>query len=183
VVRLRSGVSPHGCTALSQCTVITYINDLGLPLQIGRGRQALRFSCFSLRLREHSLWYSDYKVETINFFLSSYPLCYITALLPEMTSLFRRYRWSTPVKVNKLNIWYADDGTLVGQFRRLPRRSRTLGRPNYCFFLVSHKTSMWWQTMDCGRLRMFFDCRLDVDDIGLALPGIVLVGSPFGSDA
>jgi hypothetical protein len=41
---------------------------------------------------------------------------------------------------------------------------------------------MWWQTRDCGRLRLFFDCRLDVDDIGLALPGIVLVGSPFGSD-
>jgi hypothetical protein len=92
VVRLRSGVSPLGCTALSQCIVIIYINDLGLPFQIGRGRQALRIICCSLRQREHSLWYSDYKVETINFFLSSYRLCFITSLLPEMTSLFRRYR-------------------------------------------------------------------------------------------
>jgi hypothetical protein len=36
--------------------------------------------------------------------------------------------------------------------------------------------------MDCERLRLLFDCRLDIDDNDLPLPGIVLVGSPVGSD-
>jgi hypothetical protein len=36
--------------------------------------------------------------------------------------------------------------------------------------------------MDCVLLRLFFDCRLDIDDNDLPLPGIVLVVSPVGSD-
>jgi hypothetical protein len=32
------------------------------------------------------------------------------------------------------------------------------------------------------RLRLLFDCRLDIDASDLPLPGIVLVGSPVGSD-
>jgi hypothetical protein len=54
--------------------------------------------------------------------------------------------------------------------------------PKYCFALVPHKTSLWWRTMDCVRLRLLFACRLDIDDNGLPLPGIVLAGSPVGSD-
>jgi hypothetical protein len=47
---------------------------------------------------------------------------------------------------------------------------------------VSHKTSLWWRTLDCVRIQLLFDWRLDIDDNGLPLPGIVLVGSPVGSD-
>jgi hypothetical protein len=36
--------------------------------------------------------------------------------------------------------------------------------------------------MDCVRLRLLFDCRLDMDDSDLPLPDIVLVCSPVGSD-
>jgi hypothetical protein len=36
--------------------------------------------------------------------------------------------------------------------------------------------------MDCVRLRLLFDCRLDIDENDVLLPGIVLVGSPVGSD-
>jgi hypothetical protein len=54
--------------------------------------------------------------------------------------------------------------------------------PKYCFSLVPHKISLWWQTMDCVRLRLFFDCRLDIDDNGLSLLDIVLVDSPVCSD-
>jgi hypothetical protein len=54
--------------------------------------------------------------------------------------------------------------------------------PKYCFFLVAHKTSPWWLTMDCVRLRLLFDCRLDVDVNDLQLAGIILVGSPVGCD-
>jgi hypothetical protein len=32
------------------------------------------------------------------------------------------------------------------------------------------------------RLRLLFDCRLDIDDSDLPLPDIVLLGSPVGSD-
>jgi hypothetical protein len=35
--------------------------------------------------------------------------------------------------------------------------------------------------MDCERLRLLFDCRLDIDDNGLPLPGTVRMGSPVGS--
>jgi hypothetical protein len=36
--------------------------------------------------------------------------------------------------------------------------------------------------MDCVRLRLLFDFRLDFDVKDLSLPGIVLVGLPVGSD-
>jgi hypothetical protein len=36
--------------------------------------------------------------------------------------------------------------------------------------------------MDCVRLRLLFDCRLEIDVNDLPLPGIVLAGSQVGSD-
>jgi hypothetical protein len=82
----------------------------------------------------------------------------------------------------KLNLWYADDGTQVGSVAEVAKAYQILKDegPKYCFFLP-HKTSLWWLTMDCVRLRLLFDCRLDVDFNDL-LPGIVHVGSPVGSD-
>jgi hypothetical protein len=47
---------------------------------------------------------------------------------------------------------------------------------------VPRNTSLWWWTTDCVRLRLLFDCRLDIDGNDVPLPGIVLVGSPVGSD-
>jgi hypothetical protein len=43
--------------------------------------------------------------------------------------------------------------------------------PKYRFSLVPHKTSLWWWTMDCVRLRLLFYCRLDTDENDLPLPG------------
>jgi hypothetical protein len=83
-----------------------------------------------------------------------------------------------------LNLWYADDGTLVGSVAEVAKAYQILkdeGQKS-CFFLVPHKTSLWWLTMDCVLLRLQFDCRLDVDVNDLPLPRIVLVGSPVGSD-
>jgi hypothetical protein len=84
----------------------------------------------------------------------------------------------------ELNLWYADDGTLVGSIAEVAKVYQILkdDGPKYSFSLVPHKTSLWWWTMDCVRLRLLFDCRLDIDDSDIPLPGIVLVGSPVGSD-
>jgi hypothetical protein len=83
-----------------------------------------------------------------------------------------------------LKLWYVDDGTLVGSVADVAKAYQILKDevPKYCFFLVPHKTSLWWLTMDCVRLRLLFDCRLDVDVNYLPLPGIILMGSPVGSD-
>jgi hypothetical protein len=82
------------------------------------------------------------------------------------------------------NLWYADDDTLVGSVSEVAKMHQIIKDegPKYCFFLVPHKTSLWWLTMDCVRLWLLFECRLDVDVNDLPLPGIVLVGSPVGSD-
>jgi hypothetical protein len=84
----------------------------------------------------------------------------------------------------ELNLWYADDGTLVGSVAEVTKAYQILKDkgPKYCFFLVPHKTSLGWLTMDCVRLRLLFDCRLDVDVTNLPLLGIVLAGSPVDSD-
>jgi hypothetical protein len=84
----------------------------------------------------------------------------------------------------ELNLWYADDDTLVGSVAEVAKAYQILKDegPKYCVFLVPHKTSLWWLTMDCVLLRLLFDCRLEVDFNDLPLPGIVLVGSPVDSD-
>jgi hypothetical protein len=84
----------------------------------------------------------------------------------------------------ELNFWYADYGPLVGSIAEVAKAYQILKNdgPKYCFSLVSHKISLWWRTMNCVRLRLLFDCRLDIDDNCLPLLGIVLVGSPVGSD-
>jgi hypothetical protein len=84
----------------------------------------------------------------------------------------------------ELNLWYADDGTLVGPIAEIAKVYQILKDegPKYCFFLVPHKTSLWWRTTGCVRLWLLFDYRLDIYDNGLPLPGTVLVGSPVGSD-
>jgi hypothetical protein len=84
----------------------------------------------------------------------------------------------------ELNLWYADDGTLVRSIAKVAKAYQILmdDRPKYCFSLVSHKTSLWWRTKDFVQLRLLFDCRLDIDDNDLPLPVIVLVGSPVGYD-
>jgi hypothetical protein len=84
----------------------------------------------------------------------------------------------------ELNLWYADDSTLVGSIAEVAKAYQILkdDGPKYCFSLVPHKTSLWWRTMDCVRLRMLFDSRLDIDENDLPLPVNVLVGSPVGSD-
>jgi hypothetical protein len=76
----------------------------------------------------------------------------------------------------ELNLWYADDGALVGSIADVARAYQILNDdgPKYCFSLVPHKTSLWWRTMNSMRLRLLLDCRLDIDDNGLPLPGIVL---------
>jgi hypothetical protein len=83
-----------------------------------------------------------------------------------------------------LNLWYADDGTLVGSVSEVAKAYQILKDkgPKYCFVLVPHKTSLWWLTMDCVRLRLLCGCRLDIKVNDLSLPGIILVGSPVGSD-
>jgi hypothetical protein len=80
------------------------------------------------------------------------------------------------------NLWNADDGILVGSIAEVVKAYEILNAdgPKYCYFLVPHKTGLWWRTMACVLLRPLFDCRLDVDDNGLPLPGIELVGSPVG---
>jgi hypothetical protein len=85
---------------------------------------------------------------------------------------------------NNLNLRYADDGILFGSVAEVSRAYQILKDEGqkYCFFLVPHQTSLWWLTMDCVRSRLLFDCRLDVDVKDLPLRGIVLVGSPVGSD-
>jgi hypothetical protein len=85
----------------------------------------------------------------------------------------------------ELNLWYADDGTSVGSVAEVAKAYQILKDegPKYFFFLVPHKTSLWWLTMDCERLRLLLDFRLDVDVNELPLTGIVLLGSPVGSDA
>jgi hypothetical protein len=84
----------------------------------------------------------------------------------------------------ELNLWYADNGTVVGSIVEVSKAYNILkdDGPKYCFSLVPQKTSFWWRTMDYERLRLLFDCRLDIDGNSLPLPGIVLVGSPVGSD-
>jgi hypothetical protein len=83
----------------------------------------------------------------------------------------------------KLNLWYADDGTLVESIAEVSKAYQILkdDGPKYCFSLAPHKTSQWWRTMGCLRVRLLFDCRLDIDENGHPLLGIVLVGSPVGS--
>jgi hypothetical protein len=84
----------------------------------------------------------------------------------------------------ELNLRYADDGTLVGSVAEVAKAYQILKDkvPKYCFFLVPHKASLLWLTMDCARLLVLFDCRLDVDVHDLPLLGIVLVGSLVDSD-
>jgi hypothetical protein len=51
----------------------------------------------------------------------------------------------------ELNLWYAGDGTLVGSVAEVAKAHQILKDegPKYCFFLVPHKTSLWWLTTDC----------------------------------
>jgi hypothetical protein len=84
----------------------------------------------------------------------------------------------------ELKLWYAEDGTLVGSIAEVVKAYQILkeDEPKYCSSTVPHKTSLCLRTMDCVRMRLFFDCRLDIDDNDLPLPGIVRLGSPVGSD-
>jgi Reverse transcriptase (RNA-dependent DNA polymerase) len=54
----------------------------------------------------------------------------------------------------ELNLWYADEGTLVGSIAEVAKAYQILkdDGPKYCFSLVPHKTSLWWRTTGCVRL-------------------------------
>jgi hypothetical protein len=84
----------------------------------------------------------------------------------------------------ELNLWYADDGTLVVSIAEVAKAYEILSddEPKYPFSLVTYKANLWWRTVDCVRLRLLFDCRLDIYDNDPTLPGIVLVSSLVGSD-
>jgi hypothetical protein len=66
----------------------------------------------------------------------------------------------------ELNLWYADDDTLARSIAKVAKAYQVLqeDRPKHCFPLVPQKSSLWWRTMDCVRLRLLLDSRLDIDD-------------------
>ena len=83
------------------------------------------------------------------------------------------------------NGWYADDGNIYGDIAEVAEAYRILvdEGPAYNFLLVKDKTSLWSPSMDVARLKKTFDCDMDVDVQGRPDDGVVVLGSPVGSDA
>ena len=81
-----------------------------------------------------------------------------------------------------LQIWYADDGNIVGKIEDVAAILELLIRegPAHGFTVHPGKTKAWWPTMNAERLRNF-PCSLAMSD-GQPEEGVVAMGSPLGSD-
>ena len=82
-----------------------------------------------------------------------------------------------------LQLWYADDGNIVGRIEDVAAILQLLitEGPAHGFTVHPGKTKAWWPTMNAARLRDF-PCSLAMSN-GQPDDGVIAMGSPLGSDA
>ena len=81
-----------------------------------------------------------------------------------------------------LQIWYADDGNIVGRIDDVAAILDLLLRegPAHGFTVHPEKTMAWWPCKNMERLR-HFPCSLAVHE-STPVEGVMVMGSPLGSD-
>ena len=93
-------------------------------------------------------------------------------------------------KDGPLQVWYADDGNIVGKVADVALILKFLidEGPAYGFSVHPTKTKAWWPTMDLDHLRGTsgedekFPCALATTPDDCPAGGVIAMGSPLGSD-